>query len=1014
MDGELSTARRSIAMRRLIDSLPCRLRSLVSSRPAPTTVLRAALLALGVLAIGAIVLTAREPHVMAGADLSPAEQAIFLLALLATLIILALPVAALIGERDRLRVAAEHSARLFRRIAQATPAGILHIEHGGDVTFANDRWVELTGVRPASFAGKCWLDMIHPADRTAATAMWDRARSLHQPAGGDVCYLAPAGAVRWAELSFYPEVVGDRLLGYVVKLFDVSHRRDAEQALQKSEELYRLLAENSSDVIVRLTLDGTARYVSNAASRLFGFEPADLVERPLARFIHPDDLDAFRALFPGANNDCGETSAQFRHRRRCGDYVWLEASARTTVDPATGQPLEITASLRDFSERRRIETIAAEASAKVRESHRLLTLAEGLAHVGHWRFDVASRTFDCSPEVNIITCIPRGQPIGPAEILALVHPADRRGLLRTLVTASRRREPAQRGARLVLADELRHLCLVAQAEHDDAGALTGLFGVIQDVTKDEIVQAELIRVRDEAQAATRAKSDFLSTMNHEIRTPMTDVLGMIELLRDNPPAEERDRFFATLKQSANLLMTVLDDVLDFSRIESGRVEFEHADFDIEELMHSTIDLFDGAASQKGLLLAFHGDRGAATRVRGDAVRLQQVVSNLVSNAIKFTVSGRVTLSLSAQSVDGPADPPAAAPPAAQRWRIEVRDTGIGIAADKLGTLFEPFVQAEAATSRRFGGTGLGLAISRRLIDAMGGEAGVRSRPGRGSTFWVEVTLPGGSDAEAIAPPADLAPAARALDLLVAEDNPVNQMIISAMLRRLGHRVVCVENGRLALDLATARAFDAILMDMQMPEMDGLATTRAIRNLPAPYGTVPIIALTADASSERRRFYDGAGLTYFLTKPIDHRLLAERLDAIAATACAPDPADLSGEPLDVARYHELRASLSRAQVSDLLDLLLAELDRSPALIRQCLARGDFAAARAEAHSLKGAASNVGATALGRVAAAIESAATDAAFAPELVAPELVNLDLQARRTVKAIAALRAPRKRHRAW
>jgi CheY-like chemotaxis protein/HPt (histidine-containing phosphotransfer) domain-containing protein len=339
----------------------------------------------------------------------------------------------------------------------------------------------------------------------------------------------------------------------------------------------------------------------------------------------------------------------------------------------------------------------------------------------------------------------------------------------------------------------------------------------------------------------------------------------------------------------------------------------------------------------------------------------------------------------------------------------VRDTGIGIAADKLGTLFEPFVQADAATSLRFGGTGLGLAISRRLIDAMGGEAGVRSRLGRGSSFWFEVILPAGRDAKTIEPPADLAPTARALDLLVAEDNPVNQMIISAMLRRLGHRVVCVENGRLALDLATARAFDAILMDMQMPEMDGLATTRAIRNLPAPHGAVPIIALTADASSERRRFYDGAGLTDFLTKPIDRRLLAERLDAIASasalTACAPNPADLSGEPLDVARYHELRASLSRAQVRDLFDLLLAELDRSPAHIRQCLARGDFAAARAEAHSLKGAASNIGATALGRVAAAIETAATDAAFAPELVAPELVALDVQARRTVKAIAALR---------
>ena len=554
---------------------------------------------------------------------------------------------------------------------------------------------------------------------------------------------------------------------------------------------------------------------------------------------------------------------------------------------------------------------------------------------------------------------------------------------------------------------MRHLRLVSLGEYDDAGTLTGLFGVIQDVTNDEFIQAELIRARNEAQAAANAKSDFLSTMSHEIRTPMTGVLGMIDLLRDNPSITERDRYLLTLKQSADLLMTVLDDVLDFSRIESGCVEFEDGDFDIEELMRSTIALFNGAASQKNLLLALEVDCGASTSVRGDAVRLQQVVSNLLSNAIKFTAVGRVTLLLSAGPADDTVDASAYGP-AAQGWRIEVRDTGIGIADDKIGLLFEPFVQADAATSRRFGGTGLGLAITRRLIDAMGGQSGVRSRPGRGSTFWFEVTLPAGSGAEAAASPAEPVPGPPPLDLLVAEDNPVNQMIISAILRRLGHRVTCVENGRLALGLALAHPFDAILMDMQMPEMDGLAATRAIRNLPAPHGVVPIIALTADASSERRRFYDGAGLTDFLTKPIDRHALAKRLDSIAAAAaaanrlaeCAPDCADISGEPLDVARYRELRASLSRAQVRDLLDLLVAELDRSPAHIRQCLARGDFAAARAEAHSLKGAASNIGATALGRVAAAIESAATDAAFAPELVA-----LDLQARRTVQAIVALR---------
>ena len=981
-----------------------------------------AMLTVAAVAAFAIAMTTHGLGPIAHANLDPVERIYVLQAFLATLVMLVLPVAAVIGERDQLGVAADHSDRLFHRIAEATPAGILHVELDGTVSFANDRWVDLTGLQPTSLADAAWLDLFHPDDRDLMRDTWQRASTLHQAAGGEIRFLGPLGSTRWAEYSFYPELADGRLHGFIVKLFDVTYRHAVEQALQESEALYRLLAENSLDVIVRLTLDGRTRYVSNAATRLFGFEPGELVERPMARFVHPDDLPDFQSLFPSANHGSGEAFAQFRHRRRGGDYVWLEASARTTVDPANGEPSELIASLRDISARRQADRLAANAAAKLRESNRLLTLAESLAQVGHWRFDVASQSFDCSFQVNVITDITRDQPIGPVEILALVHPADRRSVLRALALAGRPRAAAQQAARLVLADEVRHVCLVAQAEHDVAGTLTGLVGVIHDVTESVTAQAELIRARDAAQAAARVKSEFLATMSHEIRTPMTGVLGMIELLRDNPAPEERERFFVTLQQSADLLMTVLDDVLDFSRIESGRLVFEEADFDIEELMQSTVDLFDGAASQKGLLLGFEGDRGAATRVRGDAVRLQQVVSNLISNAIKFTAVGRITLLLSAR----PADPDA--PPDAQCWRIEVRDTGIGIPADKIGSLFEPFVQADAATSRRFGGSGLGLAISRRLIDAMGGKAGVRSRPGRGSTFWLELTLAAGSGEEVAEPPVEIIAERRPLDILVAEDNPINQMIIGAILRRFGHRVTCVENGRLALEQASLRAFDVVLMDMQMPEMDGLAATRAIRNLPAPHGKVPIIALTADASSERRRFYDGAGLTDFLTKPIDRHALAERLDAIGRTMAlaeagpladpdsvvdeigvrtaakgatagksAVDPSDL-GEPFDVARHEELRESLGGAQVRNLLDLLAQELGRCPARIRACIERGDLDAARAEAHSLKGAASNLGATALGRVAAAIELGAVTGQ-------PELEALDTQARRAVKAIAALR---------
>ena len=500
--------------------------------------------------------------------------------------------------------------------------------------------------------------------------------------------------------------------------------------------------------------------------------------------------------------------------------------------------------------------------------------------------------------------------------------------------------------------------------------------------------------RDEAHAAAHAKSNFLATMSHEIRTPMTGVLGMIELLRADLPEDERERYFSTLKQSATLLMTVLDDVLDFSKIESGNLSLASTDFDFEELAQSTLDLFTNAASQKGLLIAMHFDGSHGGIVRGDPVRLQQVMSNLISNAIKFTERGRVTIDIRPTAIG--ADQ--------LNWRVEVRDTGIGIADQDLDRLFQPFVQADHSTSRRFGGTGLGLAISRWVIEAMDGKIGIESAPGRGSTFWFEVPLEQSDAADWRAPAVDLPISQRRLDILVAEDNPVNQMLIGAILRRLGHKAILVENGRMAVEAALDQRFDCILMDMQMPEMDGLAATRAIRASLGPCAAVPIFALTADASPERRRFYDNAGLTGFMTKPIDRHALATRLAAIGnGTAAAADasPPDATAEvPLfDYIHINQISVAIGATRFEGLLALLAKELVERPAIIRRAVLAGDIARARNEAHSLKGATMSVGAMALGQAAAIIE-------LAPDLAAmiAALAILDRQAERTRKAIATL----------
>ena len=470
-----------------------------------------------------------------------------------------------------------------------------------------------------------------------------------------------------------------------------------------------------------------------------------------------------------------------------------------------------------------------------------------------------------------------------------------------------------------------------------------------------LLQAKLTAAHDQAQSALAAKSAFLATMSHEIRTPMTGVLGMIELLRADPSPADQQRFFDSLEQSAKLLMTVLDDILDYSKMESCKVVLEIVDFDLQRLARTTLDLFDGAASAKGLTLGLSFNAGSA-HVRGDPVRFQQVLANLISNAIKFTETGRVALAITAQDQGGQTV-----------WNVQVTDTGIGIAPTDIAKLFSPFVQADASTTRRFGGTGLGLAISRQLVSAMGGALSVESTPGVGSCFTFTVPLARGRSILARPVALTTPGGARPLNVLVAEDNAVNQLLVRRMLEKHGHNVTCVGNGLLAVEAVQHDEFDVILMDMQMPEMDGLAATRAIRAAENPtMAPVPILALTADASPERRRFYDGVGLTGFLTKPINSERLHVELAALF-------PADGFDEvtTLDSDRLDELTAAIGHDGVAALLDLFTDDLTARPSLIAQLAASGQIAELRDEAHNLRGAAANVGASALTAIIAELET-------------------------------------------
>ena len=404
---------------------------------------------------------------------------------------------------------------------------------------------------------------------------------------------------------------------------------------------------------------------------------------------------------------------------------------------------------------------------------------------------------------------------------------------------------------------------------DDAGKPERYIAIRYDITANKAVEAELISKRVEAEQANRIKSDFLANMSHEIRTPMNGIIGMTSLALDSQNETERTEFMGFVKSSAESLLVIINDILDFSKIEAGKLSIEQVAFDLRLTLTHLFNPLGSGAKDKGLQFNCDIAPDVPPCVLGDPTRLRQVLLNLVGNAIKFTQKGRVDCSVSV--VDRTAS--------TVTLRFAVCDTGIGIAADKLSTVFEAFAQADTSTTRRFGGTGLGLSISTRLVELMRGHLDVRSEMGKGSVFSFTLIL---DIAELPAPnPADYAVADRStgkvsLRILLVEDNPINQMLAMRLLEKWGHCTTLAANGQIAIDLlAKGARFELVLMDMQMPVMGGIEATRQLRLLEAQEGwlPLPVIAMTANAMESDRKACMEAGMDDFLSKPINHAALA---------------------------------------------------------------------------------------------------------------------------------------------
>ncbi len=421
--------------------------------------------------------------------------------------------------------------------------------------------------------------------------------------------------------------------------------------------------------------------------------------------------------------------------------------------------------------------------------------------------------------------------------------------------------------------------------------------------KNEAIAREMAEAAEEARSATRAKSEFLATMSHELRTPMNAVIGMTGVLQDTPLSREQRECVDIVRSSGNALLGIINDVLDFSKIEAGRLEVEQRAFDPRRAVEEAVTMVAPLADRKGLEIATSSEAAVPGSIESDATRFRQIILNLLSNAVKFTERGRIAVRVSAERA---ADDVCV-------LEVAVQDDGIGIAPAEMGRLFRSFSQVDASTTRRFGGTGLGLAISKRLAELMGGTMWAESTAGAGSTFHFTIRGRAMGAIEAVGFAAsrtegsgfDRELARRCpLRILLAEDNGVNQLVARRVLARMGYEIDVAADGREAVAAVSARPYDVVLMDMQMPEMDGLEASRRIRALESSSRRPIIIALTANATVEDRERCRQAGMDHFLSKPFSAEAVAGLLEACHARLAAVGEArhlDRTGPPL-----RELRA------------------------------------------------------------------------------------------------------------
>ena len=838
---------------------------------------------------------------------------------------------------------------LWRELFERAPVAYSLSSPDGRRVIVNQAFRRLFGFPPHGEIDVDLLALTHPEDRARTL---EYARSLRRGECDAIevekRYLHLDGHTIWGRLSVgaldAPD--GERV-AFLGAITDISAAVQARDALAASEARHRALAQHASDAVVVLDANGRLVEASPSTERLIGTPAAPLVGQRAFDLVHPEDQAVVVRAFAETTTRPGTAPPlRFRVVGPAGERLVEAVATNLLHDPAV---VGVVVNLRDLTDRAEVAT-----ALQVQQS-RFQRMLENISDTVTL-LDARGEVIQTTGNVKEILGYPT-EFWSVRNVFDLTHPDDLDRVRVQFLNLLERPGGTEAGeVRVRAADGSWQYVEITAVNLLDHPEVEAIVVTSRNVTPHKRVQAELAAARDEALRALDARAEFIAAVSHELRNPVHGILGLTELLATSQLDGPSRELAASINRATRSLRMVLDDLLDYARVEAGRIELVAEPVAVGDLVDDVLTLHRSAASARGVALELDRAPDGPEVVLVDGARLRQVVGNLVGNAVKFTHEGSVRVEVRTVVPE----------PHHVELRVAVHDTGIGIDPSRLDGLFEPFSQAHRSTARDYGGTGLGLAISRRLVELMGGQLHVTSEPDVGSTFWftVPVRLPPDEPADAADGPVP-GPQRRPAQVLVAEDDPVGQLLVTRQLERLGCEAVVVASGPEALERYHHGGIDLVLLDCQLPELDGPEIARRIR-AGEPRRTVPILALTAAATAEDRRRCLDAGMDEVLVKPVSLASLDEALSRWLAPSA---PAVVERAVID-RLVDELE---DPGHVAAVIHTFLRELPGRLTAIEDAVAGDDRSAAALVAHTLASTAAMVGATSLARMCRAVESRA-----------------------------------------